>query len=102
MPSRKIMVLDRPASVRIHEVGRLFKGDPKGVSASGKPTVGRDYNSHYLRFEPDDRFKNEPSEQGFPSLYEELKARWEKLIARKSVSVRLPFSNLIPNESENN
>ncbi len=94
MAAKKIMVLDRPASVRIHEVGRLFKGHPKGVGANGKTTIGRDYNSHYLRFEPDDRFKNEPSEQGFPNLYEELKARWEKLIARQSVSVKLPFSTL--------
>jgi hypothetical protein len=94
MPSKKIMVLDKPASVRIHEVGRLFKGHPKGISANGKRTIGRDYNSHYLRFEPEVRFKNEPSEHGFSNLYDELKDRWEKLISRQSVSVKLPFSKL--------
>lgn len=88
------MILDNPVSVRIHEVGRLFKGHPKGTNTQGKPTIGRDYNSHYLRFEPDDRFKNEPSDNGFPNLYDELKARWEKLIARGTVSVKLPFSTV--------
>lgn len=91
---KKIMVLDKPVSVRIHEIGRLFKGHPKGTNAQGKPTIGRDYNSHYLRLEPDDRFKNEPGNDGFSNLYDELKARWEKLIARGSVRVKLPFSTV--------
>ena len=94
MASKKIMVLDKPAIVRIHEVGRLFKGYPKGVGANGKPTIGRDYNSHYLRFEPDPRFKNEPSENSFENLHEELKDRWENLISRGSVRVRMPFPSV--------
>lgn len=91
---KKIMILDKPVSVRIHEIGRLFKGHPKGTNAQGKSTIGRDYNSSYLRFEPADRFKNEPSDNGFPSLYDQLKARWESLIARGSVRVKLPFSTV--------
>jgi hypothetical protein len=93
--AKKIMLLDRTPIVRLNEVGRLFKGSPKGVSEkTGKPTIGRDYNSHYLRFEPDERFKNEPSNDGFASLYDELKARWELLIQKGSVRVRLPFARL--------
>lgn len=93
--ARKAMVLSAPARINISEVGRLFKGSPKGVNQkTGKPTIGKDYNSHYLRFEPDPRFKNERSSNGFPSLYEELKDRWENIISGQSVKVRLPFPSL--------
>lgn len=95
MPTKKIVIFDKPPIVQIHEIGRLFKGHPKGVNEkSGKPTIGRDYGNAYLRFEPDPMFKNEPSEAGFPSLYEELKDRWEKLMERKAVRVKLPFPTI--------
>lgn len=82
---------------KLTEIGRLYKGSPKGTSVR-KYAGGDDYASHYLRFEPDDRFKLSPATTaGFANLHEELKARWESLISKGSVSIRFPYQGVSAN-----
>lgn len=75
---------------RMTEVGRLYKGSPSGTSSKGAYRGGDDYASHYLRFEPADRFKQQPSTNGHENLHAELKAKWEDLIAQGSIVVQFP------------
>ena len=83
--------------LKLTEIGRLYKGSPKGTSSRGY-AGGDDYASHYLRFEPDDRFKLSPATSPeFKNLHDELKARWEKLIARGSVQIRFPYQGVAAN-----
>lgn len=83
--------------LKLTEIGRLYKGGPKGTSARGY-AGGDDYASHYLRFEPDDRFKLSPATSPeFANLHDELKARWEQLIARGSVQIRFPYQSVEAN-----
>lgn len=94
---RAIMRADAPVIVRLSEVGRLYKGSPKGTSKRGY-AGGDDYASEYIRFEPSERFKTEPpTEPGFENLFDQLKERWEVLIARGAVKVRFPFSSIEEN-----
>jgi hypothetical protein len=88
--------------LKLTEIGRLYKGGPKGTSARGY-AGGDDYASHYLRFEPDVRFKLSPATSPeFKNLHDELKARWETLIARGSVQIRFPYQGVDANWSWSN
>jgi hypothetical protein len=92
--ARSILRVSDPVRVQFSEIGRLYKGSPKGTSKRGY-AGGDDYESHYLRFEPADRLKLQPAtESGFGSLHDELKARWETLINQGSVRFVFPFSTI--------
>ena len=85
------------------EIGRLFKGTPKVANANGKLITGKDYKSHYLRFQPDATMLNLPaSSDEFQCMADELGDRWEAIIDRKIVDVRLPYPTIAENFSWSN
>lgn len=89
---KKVLTMERVTSPisKFEEVGRLYKGNPKPERGPG-----RDYASHYMRFEPADRFKVEPaSDPQYANMAIELKARWEELIGRGSIKVIFPFATV--------
>lgn len=81
-----------PVRRRFPEIGRLYKGTPK---SAGK--IGKDYKSHYLRFQPDQTIVSFPSSGEFANLGEELLDRWEQLIAQQVIDVRLPYPTITEN-----
>jgi hypothetical protein len=81
-----------PVRRQFPEIGRLYKGTPK---TSGK--IGKDYKSHYLRFQPDQTIISLPSSGNFENLGEELLDSWENLIAQQVIDIRLPYPTITEN-----
>lgn len=90
---------------RLSLIGRLYKGTPKQKNAAGKEIQGKDLD--YFRFEPEESLKSfAPTEAGYNSLYDELRARWDSLRSDfadyKQIAIFLPFSTVEANFSYSN
>lgn len=95
--ARAILRKQNPVTARFTEIGRCYKGSPKGTSKRGY-AGGDDYASSYIRFEPAERLKLHPATtDAFESLYEEFKARWEVLIKEGRVRIRFPHYGIDEN-----
>ncbi|MGL4909734.1 MAG: hypothetical protein ACRC4J_00835, partial [Cetobacterium sp.] len=95
--SRSILRKNVEIQPRFVEIGRCYKGTPKGTSKRGY-AGGDDYNSSYLRFEPSDRLKFHPaSSNQYENMHAELKARWETLIKDGRVKIRFPLPSVDEN-----
>lgn len=96
--ARAILRKNNPVQQRLTEIGRCYKGSPKGTSNKGRYKGGDDYASSYIRFEPSDRLKLYPATQeGFENLFEELKSAWEAMISHGSIKIRFPHSTVDEN-----
>lgn len=96
---RSILRRDRQVEGRLVEIGRIYKGQPKGTSTrSVKYKGGDDYNSPYLRFEPAERLLYVgATNPKFPNLHDELKAAWEDLIKEGRVRIRFFYPTIKEN-----
>lgn len=95
--SRAIIRKQNPIVSRLVEIGRCYKGSPKGTSKRGY-AGGDDYASHYFRLEPEQRLKLHPATSDrFANLYDELKAAWEEMISQGGIKIRFPHSTIEEN-----
>ena len=95
--TRAIIRKQNPVISRLVEIGRCRKGTPKGTSVR-KWEGGDDYASHYIRFEPEERLKLHPaSTDDYESLYDELKAAWDQMMAQGHIKIRFPHATIAEN-----
>lgn len=83
----------RQAQPRLAEIGRLFKGAPKGPRSPGE-------DLDHFRFEPHEALQGYPRTDGQSgSLYDELLQRYEDLDSQRVLRIRFPFDEIEQNMS---
>ena len=95
--TRSIIRRQNPVISRLIEIGRCYKGSPKGTSKRGY-AGGDDYASHYIRFQPEERLKLHPAtSDDFQNLYDELKASWDQMMQQGHLKIRFPHATIEEN-----